>query len=74
MFSTMPRTGTLTFLNIARPRRASIKERSCGVEMMTAPLQRHVLRQGELCVAGAGRHVDHENIERAPGHVAQHLG
>ena len=37
MFSTMPSTGTLTFLNIASPRRASISDRSCGVEMMTAP-------------------------------------
>ena len=37
MFSTMPSTGTLTFLNIASPRRASISERSCGVEMITAP-------------------------------------
>ena len=38
MFSTMPSTGTLTFWNMASPRRASISERSCGVEMMTAPL------------------------------------
>ena len=38
MFSTMPSTGTLTFLNIASPRRASISDRSCGVEMMIAPL------------------------------------
>ena len=42
--------------------------------MMTAPLQRHVLRQRELRVAGAGRHIDHENVEGAPGDVAQHLG
>ena len=38
MFSTMPSTGTLTRLNIAMPRRASIKARSCGVETITAPL------------------------------------
>jgi len=45
MFSTMPSTGTLTFLNIASPRRASIRERSCGVEMMTAP------RSGTFCAS-----------------------
>ncbi len=38
MFSMMPSTGTLTLRNIAMPRRASIKARSCGVETMTAPL------------------------------------
>src|SRR6516225_5809043 len=37
MFSMMPSTGTFTFLNMASPRRASIKDRSCGVEMMIAP-------------------------------------
>ncbi len=38
MFSTMPSTGTLTRLNMAMPRRASISARSCGVETITAPL------------------------------------
>ena len=38
MFSTMPSTGTLTRLNMAMPRRASINARSCGVETITAPL------------------------------------
>ena len=37
MFSTMPRIGTLTWSNIAMPRRASISARSCGVETITAP-------------------------------------
>ena len=37
MFSTMPRIGTSTRLNMATPRRASISARSCGVETMTAP-------------------------------------
>src|ERR1051325_10037350 len=38
MFSTMPRTGTLTLRNIARPLRASISATSCGVVTMTAPV------------------------------------
>ncbi len=38
MFSTMPSTGTLTRRNMAMPRRASIKAKSCGVETITAPL------------------------------------
>ena len=38
MFSTMPSTGTLTRRNMAMPRRASIKARSCGVDTITAPL------------------------------------
>ena len=37
MFSTMPSSGTSTFLNMLRPLRASISARSCGVETMTAP-------------------------------------
>jgi hypothetical protein len=38
IFSTMPSTGTLTRLNMAMPRRASIRAKSCGVETITAPL------------------------------------
>ena len=37
MFSITPRIGTLTRLNMATPRRASISARSCGVETITAP-------------------------------------
>ena len=37
MFSTTPISGTLTWPNIAMPRRASISARSCGVETITAP-------------------------------------
>src|SRR5450755_3683826 len=37
MFSMMPRTGTFTFWNIARPLRASMSATSCGVVTMTAP-------------------------------------
>ena len=37
MFSTTPMSGTLTWANIAMPRRASISARSCGVETITAP-------------------------------------
>ncbi len=43
MFSTMPRIGTSTRLNIAMPLRASISAKSCGVETMTAPAS------GTLC-------------------------
>ena len=37
MFSTMPRIGISTRLNMETPRRASISARSWGVETMTAP-------------------------------------
>jgi len=37
MFSTMPSTGTSTFSNIFKPRRASSSAISCGVVTMTAP-------------------------------------
>ena len=37
MFSTSPRTGTFTCLNISTPRRASSRARSWGVETITAP-------------------------------------
>ncbi len=37
MFSMTPRIGTSTFWNMATPRRASIRARSCGVETITAP-------------------------------------
>src|SRR6516225_8100096 len=35
--------------------------------------ERHLLRHGELRVAGAGWHVDHHDVERAPLGLAQHL-
>ena len=73
MFSTMPSTGTLTRLNMAMPRRASIRARSCGRRDDDGALERHLLRHGELGVAGAGRHVDHHDVERAPLDLAQHL-
>jgi hypothetical protein len=38
MFWTMPRIGTLTFLNRSTPRTASRKARSCGVDTMIAPV------------------------------------
>ncbi len=37
-------------------------------------LERHTLGDGELGVAGARRHVQHQHIQRRPGHVPQHLG
>ena len=37
MFSTMPRIGISTRLNMETPRRASMRARSCGVETITAP-------------------------------------
>ena len=74
MFSMTPRIGTATLRNMVTPRRASMRARSCGVETMTAPGERRRLRHGELGVAGAGRHVDDEDVELAPGDLAQHLG
>ena len=73
MFSTMPSTGTATLRNMASPLRASIRAMSCGVETMTAPDERHALGERELRIAGARRHVDHQHVEFAPLHVAQHL-
>src|SRR5262249_57546933 len=37
-------------------------------------LERHLLRHGELRIAGSGRHIDHHYVERAPFDLAQHLG
>jgi len=37
MFSTMPRMGTLSFLNMASALRTSSKATSCGVVTMTTP-------------------------------------
>ena len=37
------------------------------------PGQRHLLRQGELHVAGARRHVDDERVQFAPLRLAEHL-
>ncbi len=73
MFSTMPSMGTLSFRNIARPLRTSSSATSCGVVTITTPHERDHLRQRELGVAGARRHVEHQVVERAPGHVAQEL-
>ena len=36
--------------------------------------QRHRLRHGQLGIAGAGRHVDDQDVQAAPVDVAQHLG
>src|SRR5260221_1104292 len=36
--------------------------------------ERHLLRHRELGVTGAGRHIDHHHVERAPLDLAQHLG
>jgi hypothetical protein len=35
--------------------------------------QGNVLRQAQLCVAGAGRHIDNQAIELAPQNVTQQL-
>jgi hypothetical protein len=45
---------------------------SCGVVTTTAPVSR-LLRQRELRVAGAGREVDDEEVERAPLHIGEEL-
>src|SRR5215813_4179023 len=74
MFSTMPSTGTLTRLNMAMPRRASIKARSCGVDTITAPLSGTCCAMVSWASPVLGRHVDHHHIERAPFDLAQHLG
>ena len=35
--------------------------------------QRRALREGQLGISGAGRHVDDQHVEIVPGDVAQHL-
>jgi hypothetical protein len=55
------------------PRRASISAMILRRRNDDRALERHALRHGQLRVAGAGRHVDHQDVERAPGDVAQHL-
>ena len=40
---------------------------------MTAPASGTVCAKVKLRIAGAGRHVDDETIEFAPGDIAQHL-
>lgn len=44
IFCTSPKIGTPTFSNMATPRTASRKAKSCGVETITAPAR------GTLCV------------------------
>ena len=73
MFSTTPRSGTLTWPNIAMPRRASISARSCGVETITAPASGTFWAIVSCGVAGARRHVDDEHVEFAPHDLAQEL-
>ena len=73
MFSMMPRTGTSTLRNMFSPLRASSRAMSWGVDTMGRACQRHVLRHGQLGVAGARRHVDDQDVQLAPGDVAQHL-
>ncbi len=73
MFSTTPRIGTCTFRNISMPRFASSNATSCGVVTMIAPVTGTGLREAQLNIAGAGRHVDDEVVELAPQRVVQNL-
>ena len=71
MFSTMPSTGTDDLLEHLQPL-AGIGERDVlrrGHDHGAG--DRHALRERELDVAGAGRHVDHQVIERAPLRLAR---
>jgi hypothetical protein len=74
MFSTMPRIGTSVLRNMATPRLASIRARSCGVETMTAPASGVACAIVSWASPVPGRHVDDEHVELAPGDLAQHLG
>ena len=73
MFSTMPRIGMLTLRNMAMALTASSSATSCGVQTTTAPDSGKQLRERQGDVAGAGRHVDDQVIQIAPGRVAQKL-
>ena len=46
---------------------------SCGVETMISTRQRRLLRHRQLRVAGTGRQIDDQDVEFAPGNLAQHL-
>ena len=50
MFSTMPRIGTFTLLNIAMPLRTTPSDASCGVVTMTPPSSGTVW-QSESCAS-----------------------
>ena len=73
MFSTTPSTGTSTRFHIAMAFSTSMIETSCGVVTMTAPVMGMSCDQRELRVAGAGRQVDDQVVELAPGDVLQEL-
>ena len=73
MFSTIPRIGTFTWLNMCTALRASSSETSEGVVTTIAPLIGAVWISDELHVAGARRQIDHEVIQLAPIHAAQEL-
>jgi hypothetical protein len=73
MFSTMPSTGTLTFLNIATPRRASISARSCGVETITAPASGTCCAMVSCASPVPGGMSTTITSSVAPGDLAQHL-
>ena len=47
---------------------------SWGVVTITAPLTGHALRERQLDVAGARRHVDDQIVELAPARLAEELG
>ena len=55
MFSTMPSTGTSTLRNMLRPLRASSERDVLRRRDDDGAGERHLLRHGELRVAGAGR-------------------
>ena len=73
MFSTMPRIGMLTFSNILRPLRASMQRDVLRRGDDHRAGHRHLLRERELDVAGARRHVDDQVVEVAPVRLAEQL-
>ena len=73
MFSTMPSTGTSTFWNIfkrlARIQQGDVLRR--GDDHRAG--HRHLLRQGQLDVAGARRQVDDQVVQLVPAGVVEQL-
>ena len=73
MFSTMPRTGTLSFWKAPTPRRASLTESSCGVVTTTPPVSGTSCATLSCASPVPGRKVHDEVVELSPGHVGEEL-
>lgn len=72
MFSATPRMGTLTFSNIAAPRRATATAAVCGVVTITAPL-RAIDWAIDNWASPVPGEVDEQDVQFAPADVGREL-